>query len=249
MAAGRALRVTAWGGAAAALAAAACVGWWFTPGEDLDAWRQGPPDRLWAAAQRQETRWREEGARRRIGNVYVPLSAISIDLQLAVLVSEDIDFFGHGPIDVDAVLEALEEGSRPGARLRGASTISQQLAKALFLSGERSLWRKLKEVHLAWWLERKLGKRRILELYLNVVEFGPGLFGAEAATRHYFKASSADVGPEQASALVAAIPSPGRDNPSSASRRWDLRRAIILRRMGNAGWLRARLEFMRAGKS
>jgi monofunctional biosynthetic peptidoglycan transglycosylase len=244
----RALRILGSCGCAAALAAAACLGWWFTPGQDLGEWREGPPGHLWAAALRQETLWREEGTRRRIENVYVPLPAISVDLQLAVLVSEDIDFFGHGPIDLDAVWEALQEGSKPGARLRGASTISHQLAKTLFLSGERSVWRKVKEIHLAWWLERKLGKRRVLELYLNVVEFGPGVYGAEAAAQHYYGVSSDGIGPEQASALVAAIPSPGRDNPSTASRRWELRRATIARRMANAGWLRGRLETLSAGR-
>ena len=249
MAARRALWLLGWSACVVALAGAASVGWWFTPTEDLEAWREGSPEHLWAAALRQEGRWREEGTRRRIENVYVPLSAISIDLQLAVLVSEDIDFFGHGPIDLDAVWEALQEGRKPGARLRGASTISQQLAKTLFLSGERTLWRKVKEIHLAWWLERKLGKRRILELYLNVVEFGPGLFGAEAATQHYYGVSSDGVGPEKASGLVAAIPSPGRDNPSTASKRWEVRRATILRRMAHAGWLCGRLESLRAGRS
>jgi monofunctional biosynthetic peptidoglycan transglycosylase len=240
----RALRLAVGGLAVVLLVAAAGAAWWLSPGEDLEAWRQGPPVRLWAAIQRQEARWREEGTRRRSENVYVPLSAISIDLQLAALVNEDIDFFGHGPIDLDAVLEALQEDRRPGARLRGASTISQQLAKVLFLSSERTLWRKLKEARLAWWLERRLGKRRILELYLNVVEFGPGLFGAEAAARHYYGVSAIALDSLQSAGLVAAIPSPGRDNPSTGTRRWQARQATVMRRMEHAGWLRARLEHL-----
>lgn len=224
------------------LIAATAAVWWFSPGEDFEVWRHGPPAHLSAAVQRQEARWREEGARRRVENLYAPLSAISVDFQLAVLVNEDIDFFGHGPIDLEAVWEALQDRSKPGARLRGASTISQQLAKVLFLSGERTLFRKLREVRLAWWLERRLGKRRILELYLNVVEFGPGIYGAEVASQHYFGIPASAVDSRQASGLVAAIPSPGRDNPSTASRRWQIRRATILRRIEHAGWLRSRLE-------
>ena len=242
MAQTRALRLLAWGLAAAMLVAATVAVWWFTPGEDFETWRHGPPVHLWAALQRQESRWREEGTRRRVENRYAPLSAISVDLQLAVLVSEDIDFFGHGPIDLDAMWEALQEVSKPGGRIRGASTISQQLAKVLFLSGERTLLRKLREARLAWWLERRLGKRRILELYLNVVEFGPGVCGAEAASQHYYGIAASAVDSQQAAALVAAIPSPGRDNPSTTSRRWQIRRTTILRRMEHADWLRTRLE-------
>jgi len=246
MAPKRLVRFLAWGGCAAGIAAAAAAAWWFMPGEDLEEWRDGPPPHLWATSQRQEAHWREQGTHRTIETSYVPLSEISLDAQLAVLVSEDIDFFGHGSVDVDAVMEALEEGRKPGARLRGASTISQQLAKTLFLSGERTLWRKVKELRLAWWLERKLGKRRILELYLNVVEFGPGVYGAEAAARHYYRVPAGDLDAERASGLVAAIPSPGRDNPATETRRWQLRRATILRRMSRAAWLRERLLSLRA---
>ncbi len=178
---------------------------------------------------------------RRVENRYVPLSAVSVDLQLALLVGEDINYFGHGAVDFDAVWEAVREGSRAGGRFRGASTISQQLAKTLFLSGERSLWRKAREARLAWWMERRLGKRRILELYLNVVEFGPGLLGVEAAARHYYGVGAGAVGPDRAAALAAAIPSPGRDNPSTDTARWRFRQATILRRMAHALWLRGRL--------
>jgi monofunctional biosynthetic peptidoglycan transglycosylase len=222
------------------LVGAAFVAWWSSPGENLTEWGDGPPPRPWASYQRQEELWREEGTRRRVESHYVPLEAVSVELQLAVLVGEDIDFFGHGPLDVDAILEAVET-RKPGGRLRGASTITQQLAKNLFLSGERTFWRKLKEARLAWWMERRLGKRRILELYLNVVEFGPGLFGAEAASQHYFGVTAANLSPGQAASLAGTIPAPGRDNPVTGSRRWQFRRTIILRRMGRADWLRSRL--------
>lgn len=223
-----------------AVGAAACGVWLLSPGEDISAWREGPPPHRWATWQRQEERWREEGSHRKVEHSFVPLAAISIELQLAVLVGEDIDYFGHGPFDLDAIIEAIES-RKPGSRLRGASTITQQLAKTLFLSGERTFWRKLREARLAWWMERRLGKRRILELYLNAVEFGPGLFGAEAASEHYFGIPATDLDAEHGAGLAAAIPSPGRDNPTTASRRWQFRRSTILRRMGNAAWLRGHL--------
>ena len=232
--------------AAVVLLSAAGAAWWMSPGEDLAAWRQGPPPHPWAALQRQEARWRQERVHRHVENRYVPLPAISTDLQLALLVGEDINYFGHGPVDFDAVWEAIREGARPGGRFRGASTISQQLAKTLFLSSERSLWRKAKEARLAWWMERRLGKRRILELYLNVVEFGPGLLGVEAAARHYYGVPAEEVGPDRAAGLAAAIPAPGRDNPATDTARWRFRQATILRRMAHAHWLRDQLTSLGA---
>ena len=224
------------------IAAAACVAvWWRSPGVDVSAWRQGPPAGTWAARARQDARWQAEGSRRRVEHEFRPLASISVELQLASLVSEDIGFFGHGALDLRAIWEALDEWRR-GARLRGASTITQQLAKSLFLTPERTLWRKAGEVRLAWWLERELGKVRILELYLNVVEFGPGVLGAEAAARHYFGVSARDLTADQAAGLAAAIPSPGRDNPATATHRWAMRRDLIRGRMARAVWLRRRLE-------
>jgi monofunctional biosynthetic peptidoglycan transglycosylase len=236
-------------GIAAPLTAAAVLGIWLLyPGENLGPWQAGPPPRRWATWERQDQLWREEGSQRRVENEYVPLSAISSELQLAVLVGEDIDFFGHGPVDVDAIVEAVET-RKPGHRLRGASTITQQLAKNLFLSGERTFWRKLKEARLAWWMERRLGKRRILELYLNVVEFGPGLLGAEAASQHYYGIPASALDGAQSAGLAAAVPSPGRDNPATGSRRWQFRRSTILRRMSRADWLSSRLAALAGGES
>jgi monofunctional biosynthetic peptidoglycan transglycosylase len=217
--------------------------WWRSPRADLSPWLAGPPPAGWASRVRQEEKWRAEGVQRHVDHEYRPLAAISIELQLAVLVSEDIDFFGHGALDVRALWQAIDEW-RHGGRLRGASTITQQLAKTLFLSPERSLRRKLEEIRLAWWLEHDLGKPRILELYLNVVEFGPGALGAQAAARRYFAVDAGDLTPGQAAGLAAAIPSPGRDNAATATRRWATRRSLILGRMRRAIWLRHRLERM-----
>jgi monofunctional biosynthetic peptidoglycan transglycosylase len=230
------------GGALAALllAAGLATAWWLTEPAGLDGLRQGPPPPSWAALERQRSAWRAAGRQRDVRPRYVPLEEIAVELQLAVLVGEDIDFFGHGAVDPTAIREALAEWRR-GRRLRGASTLSQQLAKNLYLSGERSAWRKVEELRLAWWLERRLGKRRILELYLNVVEFGPGLFGVESAARYYCGAGAGELEAEQAAGLAAAIPAPGRDNPATATRRWKFRQDTILARMSEAGWLRRKL--------
>jgi monofunctional glycosyltransferase len=234
----RALRAVVTAAVLASLLLAGGVLWWSMPGREIGAWRQGPPPRPWAAWQRQETVWREQGLHRPIENSYVPLPAISVDLQLALLVGEDINFLGHGAFDFTAIREAIQEKERTGGRFRGASTITQQLAKTLFLSNQRTLWRKLREARLAWWLERRLGKRRILELYLNVVEFGPGILGAEAASRRYYGVAAGAIDASQAAGLAAAIPSPGRDNPDTSTPRWHARQALILRRMEHASWLR-----------
>jgi len=230
-----------------AAAAVALVTWWCCPDEDLNAWHEGPPPHRWAAWLRQEERWTEEGSHRHIEHRYLPLAQIPPELQVAVLVGEDINFFGHGPVDLHEVWEVVSE-RKPGERLRGASTISQQLARSLFLSPERTLWRKLKELRLAWCLERRLGKRRVFELYLNVVEFGPGVFGAEAASRRYFGVTCRDLDAKQAAGLAAAIPAPGRDNPATATERWHFRQTTIVNRMTKAGWLRNLLTVLGTDK-
>jgi monofunctional biosynthetic peptidoglycan transglycosylase len=224
------------------IAAGTFGAWWMEPGVDFDPWRSGAPPTTWATWVRQDELWRTQGLARVIEHRYVPLRDISLDLQLAVLVQEDIDFFGHGPVDLTAVHEAVRQWWRRGGRLRGASTISQQLAKNLFLSTERSWRRKLDEARLAWWLEHELGKKRVFELYLNVVVFGPGVMGAEAAGQRYFRVAASGLGPEQAASLAAALPAPGIDNPSTASERWAMRREVVLKRLPRVGWLRTKLE-------
>jgi len=214
--------------------------WWMDPGVALDTYRGGPLLRPWSAWLQQERRWKAEGLTRKVEHRYLPLAAIGLDLQTAVLVAEDLDFFGHGPVDLSAVHEAVREYWR-GGRLRGASTLSQQLAKNLFLDDARSFDRKLREARLAWWLEHELGKRRVFELYLNVVVFAPGVLGAEAAARHYYGVSARELTPEQAAGMAAALPAPGVDNPRTDSARWQQRRDIVLRRMQRVSWLRQKL--------
>lgn len=224
-----------------ALAGAAAAGWWWWhPGVDLDPWRAGPLPESWAARARQEAKWRLEGLSRQPEHSYVPLERISVELPMAVLVSEDFNYFGHGPVDPRALRDVYREWRQEG-RVRGGSTIAQQLAKNLFLSTEKTLGRKLLELRLAWWLEHSLGKRRVLEIYLNVVEFGGGHLGAEAASRHYFGVGCEQLDAREAASLAAAIPSPGRDNPQTATHRWDVRRDLIISRMARATGLRERV--------
>jgi monofunctional glycosyltransferase len=138
----------------------------------------------------------------------VPLSRISPELRRAVVVAEDARFWEHEGVDWEALRGALEKNFEKGDIKVGGSTITQQLAKNLYLSPARTPWRKLRELVIARRLEKELTKKRILELYLNVIEFGPRTFGVEAASRKYLGKSAADLDREQAATLAAVIPSP-----------------------------------------
>ena len=186
-------------------------------------------------------RWREdERAAGRGGRPdwrIVPYARISPHLKRAVLVGEDMNFFSHHGFEVAEMKRALKDAWDDRERPRGASTISQQLAKNLWLSPSRNPLRKVKEAILTREVESKLSKRRILELYLNVVEFGPGIYGAEAAARRYFGKEAADLDEEEAASLAAALPNPGGWNPSRGSRTAASRRDKLLRRMARADFL------------
>lgn len=226
--------------------AAGAAAWWWLPPSGLDAWRAGPPPERWAMLERQRAERQTADRRPPIRYTYQPLERVSIDLQLAVLCGEDINFFSHDGVDLTAIQEAVDEW-RAGGRLRGASTISQQLAKNLFLNNNRSWLRKLREARLARGLEQELGKRRILELYLNVIEFGDGILGIEAAARHYYGTRSSSLTGTDAAGLAAAIPAPHTSNPATATRAWYNRREAIIARMQTAGWLRRLLQRNRDG--
>ena len=222
------------------LGGAAFLFWWHRPVEGLEAWRSGQPPERWALWRQTERRLRAEGRPPRLDWSWVPLEEVSLEMQAAVVAAEDIGFFHHHGIDWTAVQEALQEWLK-GKGLRGASTITQQLAKNLFLTGERTLFRKLQEARLARALEIKLGKKRILELYLNVIEFGDARLGVEAAARFYYGVSAARLDPVQAAGLAASIPSPRRDNPASRTRAWTFREAEVTGRLDDIGWLERRL--------
>ena len=148
--------------------------------------------------------------RARLRHEWVPYERISEHLKRAVIAAEDARFLDHDGFDWEMIQKALERNERQGRVVAGASTISQQLAKNLFLSGERSWLRKGQEAIITWMLESTLSKRRILELYLNVAEWGDGVFGAQAAARTHFGVPASALTPEQAAWLAVVLPSPRR---------------------------------------
>jgi monofunctional biosynthetic peptidoglycan transglycosylase len=167
---------------------------------------------------------------------WVESEAISHHLKKAVVSAEDMSFFSHNGFDTHEIKVAARDAVR-GKRVRGASTITQQLAKNLWLSPTRSPVRKMKEVVLTRQLERHLSKGRILEIYLNVVQFGPRVFGAEAAAQTYFGISAAELSPQQAAELAAGLPRPSSWHPGVESRGYRRSVARILARMEQADWM------------
>jgi monofunctional biosynthetic peptidoglycan transglycosylase len=161
----------------------------------------------------------------------VPISRISLAMQRAAVVAEDARFWEHNGIDWDAIRTAALHDWNRGRFSHGGSTITQQLAKNLYLSPARTPWRKLREFVIARRLENELSKRRILELYLNVVEFGPRTYGAEAASRRYFGRPAAALSESEAATLVAMIPSPRIYDPTRHPKRVERRALRIQRRM------------------
>jgi len=133
---------------------------------------------------------------------------ISDELKRAVVVAEDAKFSEHDGFDWEGIQKALEKNQKKGRVVAGGSTISQQLAKNLFLSGQKNLWRKGQEAVITWMIEMLMDKERILEIYLNVAEWGDGVFGAEAAARHYYNVGAAGLNAEQAARLAAMLPRP-----------------------------------------
>jgi monofunctional biosynthetic peptidoglycan transglycosylase len=154
-----------------------------------------------------------------------------------VLSAEDQKFFGHEGVDWDAIKESVEVNRAQKRFARGGSTITQQLAKNLFFTTHKSLIRKGRELLVARWLEEDLSKRRILELYLNVIEWGDGVFGCEAAARRYYGKACADLGPEEAAGLAAMIPNPRRINPAVSAARHGRAQRRVLWLMAHAGYL------------
>ncbi len=156
-------------------------------------------------------------------HVWVDYAQISSNLKRAVVTSEDARFLSHEGVDWEALEKAYQDNQRRGRTARGGSTISQQLAKNLFLSANRSYARKLQEMIIAFMIEAAWDKRRILEVYLNVVEWGDGIFGAEAGARHYYGVPAAALDPAQAARMAAMLPSPKffdhhRDGPYLSQR-------------------------------
>ena len=165
---------------------------------------------------------------------WVDYSKISNNLKRAVIASEDAKFIDHEGFDWEGIQKAYEKNLKKGKIVAGGSTISQQLAKNLFLSTKRTPWRKGEEALITVMLENMLSKRRILEIYLNVIEWGNGVFGAEAAARHYYKTSAAKLSSGQAAKLAAMIPNPRFYDAHKSTSYLNRRIATIQARMGSA---------------
>ena len=179
-------------------------------------------------------RLREANPKARLRQHWVPYARISNHLKRAIIAAEDGKFLDHEGFDWEAIQQAHAKNLKQGRVVAGGSTISQQLAKNLFLSGARSPLRKAQEAVVTVMLERMMSKRRILEIYLNVIEWGNGVFGAEAAARHYFGVSAAQLSAEQAARLASMVPNP-RFYDSHRQSRWLVTKTrLILGRMGAA---------------
>ncbi len=165
---------------------------------------------------------------------WVPYDRISRNLKRAIVAAEDGKFLDHDGFDWDALQKAYEKNLKKGKIVSGGSTISQQLAKNLFLSSKRTPWRKLQEAVITVMLETVMDKRRILEIYLNVIEWGNGVFGAEAAARYYYRTSAANLGPEQSARLAAMVPNPRFYDRHRSTPQLDRKTGIILARMSAA---------------
>jgi len=167
--------------------------------------------------------------------IWAPYDAVSEHLKKAIVISEDASFFGHRGIDLYELKEAIRKDLESGQLKRGGSTITMQLARNLYLDPSKNLLRKVREIEIALQLEQALSKQRIFELYLNVVEWGPGIYGAEAAARYHFSKSTLELDPAEAATLAALLPSPR--NPQEKILLY--RRDLILSRMVQIGHISA----------
>jgi monofunctional glycosyltransferase len=198
----------------------ACVWYWSAHNPDSTAFMRSRLERL-----------REEHSGARLHYKWVPYPTISVHLKRAVIAAEDAKFLQHDGFDWDGIRNAYEKNVREGEVVAGGSTITQQLAKNLFLSGERTWWRKAQEAAITVMIEIIMEKRRILELYLNVIEWGEGVFGAEAAARYHFSTSAAALTPDQAARLAAMVPNPRRYSAGQTTAYLQRRAHVLLARM------------------
>jgi len=206
------------------------VGTWFAAALSLVALRWVPPPITAVQVERSiQAQWQRKPYHRRY--TFVPLDRISPDLQHAVVAAEDARFYKHHGFDWVEIRNAVED-DLDDRRVRGASTLTQQLVKNLFLGTSRSFLRKGVEATLVPVAEYALGKRRILELYLNVVEWGPGVYGAEAAARYHYETPARNIGRAQALRLAAVLPAPLRRRPE----RMATYSVVIDGRMRQMGW-------------
>ena len=212
--------------------------WWGLPSRsDVRALAQKNPGRTAVMLQREKE---AKAAGRRPGHsqAWVPLSRVSRHVIHALLAAEDQKFFGHEGVDWEAVRASVDANRKAGRFARGGSTLTQQLAKNLFFSTHKSLVRKARELLASRWLEQDLTKARILELYLNVIEWGDGVYGCEAAARRYYGKPCATLDENEAAGLVAMIPNPRRINPRVSAARHARAQRRVLWLMAHAGYLK-----------
>jgi monofunctional biosynthetic peptidoglycan transglycosylase len=184
---------------------------------DIKYFKKNNPQKT-AFMKYREMSWQQKKIKRKIRKTWVPLSQISPYVTKAVIIAEDHKFWIHEGFDFEAIQMALEKNIKQNKIKVGGSTISQQLAKNLFLTPEKDPIRKIKEAILTWRLEKHLSKRRILELYLNVAEWGDGIFGIEMAARHHYGRSAFQLTPRQAATLAVILPNPRRYRTDGSSR-------------------------------
>ena len=203
---------------------------------DVAALARNPP-KTTAFMELRKKQLRAKGKSDALEWTWVSYNRISPNLRRAVLVAEDNDFYEHEGVDVKAMKEAFERNWKRRRITHGGSTITQQLAKNLYLSPSRNPLRKVKEYFIARSLEEHLTKKRILEIYLNVVELGERVYGAEAGSRHYFDKSASGLSPSEAALLAGALPNPRVMNPGSPNKRLRSRQRMILSRMRRWGYV------------
>ncbi|HET7295109.1 MAG TPA: monofunctional biosynthetic peptidoglycan transglycosylase [Vicinamibacteria bacterium] len=209
---------------------------------EVRALAAGNPGRTGVMRQR-EAEARAAGRRPRLEQTWVPLERISRDLIHALVAAEDQRFFGHEGVDWEAVRVSFRSDLEKGSFARGGSTISQQLVKNVFFTTDKSLTRKLRELLVVRWLEADVRKARILELYLNLIEWGDGVYGCEAAARRYYGRSAAELTAAEAAGLVAMIPNPRRINPRVSAARHARAQQRVLGLMARAGYLKRDLGY------
>ncbi|WP_051711377.1 monofunctional biosynthetic peptidoglycan transglycosylase [Andreprevotia chitinilytica] len=193
-------------------------------------WRDHNPD-VTAFMEEGLARLQQEDPEAELHHKWVPYGQISPNLKRALVASEDAKFLDHDGFDWEGIQVAWEKNLKKGRIVAGGSTISQQLAKNLFLSSGRTPWRKTEEAVITVMLEHLLDKRRIFEIYLNVIEWGNGVFGADAAARHYYNTSAANLGTGQAAKLAAMVPNPRYYDDHRSDRKLLRKAAIIQRRL------------------
>ena len=195
-----------------------------------------------------EKEWRQQGKRLKVQQQWVPISKVSPYLVKAVLIAEDDKFWKHEGFDFDAIQKAIERDLKEGKPKFGGSTISQQLVKNLYLSPSKNPVRKLQEAIITWRMERTLSKRRILEIYLNVVEWGEAIFGVEAAAHLYYAKPAAALSAEEASRLAVVLPNPLKYKVKGGTAYVEKRAAVIYQIMVKRGIVIPQYEELKAAQ-